>query len=114
MTLTITLSPIHDHFCFLDAIVVQSTVPSRIIDGFTGERFSFNCTATGTGIQFAWYKNGTTLVPSSGGTTHTITSATPTDNGVYQCHWYSQQLGTFLTNTWGLVIADPGKKLGLF
>ena len=46
---------------------------------------------------------------SSGGTTHTITSASPADNGVYQCHWYSQQLGTFVANTWGLVITNPGK-----
>ena len=65
---------------------------------------------TGTGVQFAWYRNGATLTTLSA-TTHIISSASPADSGVYQCHWYSQQLGTFETHTWGLIITNPGKML---
>ena len=91
-----------------DPFVIISAVPTGVTRGFTGDEFSFNCTATGTGVQLIWYRNATRITPYPGSTL-TITDATPTDSGVYQCHWYSQQLSVYHIVTWALVISEPGE-----
>ena len=103
----------YDVICYVsvystDPFKILSAVPTGVTRGFTGDKFSFNCTATGTGVHLTWYRNATRITPYPGSTL-TITDATPTDSGVYQCHWYSQQLSVYHIVTWALVISEPGE-----
>ena len=98
----------YDMCCFTDPFVILSAVPTGVTRGLIGDKFSFNCTATGTGVQLTWYRNAIRITPYPGSTL-IITNATPTDSGVYQCHWYSQQLSVYHIVTWALVISEPGE-----